>query len=775
MKIARVPLSVPILAVLAWLSSAAILPAQSSGQSQHHTAVPVVTDWSHRHLVFSGADSRAHSNSPKDQRLQTDRRFQQQVARRSALARTGPLLPADLRPSRQPAPADPKAPAADSSLSRDWTSSLTNFGTVGNEQYPAKYEFDINAPVTTANCTSDFVVYNNNNASGTRTGFIADASDFGIFWGAPPVGSSISITPPATGVAVTFTVVSNATQPTSLTFQAGTDAASAATNFAAAINAYEALEGGATGTFPYTAATDGGNAVTVTAIAPGGADSGAGGDNTTVSPDFCYPFLGCTTNFTFFLPNFFGGEGGTTASVANLIGLMNLYTGPATAPGLCSGTGPTVKFAYGVSTIQGETTTSPGLSEDGTQIAIVESTPTCQTGQTGCVVGSVLHLVKWANSSGTLATPAVPENVVAGNYRRCIAPCMTTLTLSTASDSNSAPFIDYFDDMIYVGDDAGNLTEVTGVFIGSPSLGWQLPVDPGFALTGPVFDNISGNIFVADADGVLSTVVQSSGTLGPQAHTSGASGSPIPDPPIVDSTSETVTVFVSNDGAGSALVVQYPIADFATPASATVGPAGVQMHDGDFDNTYYSGDYQYGYLYFCGKNPGTANDNPAIERVFFNSSGILAGSDGSSLAVSAIQSAECSPVTEVYNAGTDYMFFSVQTGGTPANCTTLGGSGVADSNPSGGCVMSIIVTDGSATGFPTPMPSAVHSSLGEPGGSSGIIIDNVSTVAQASSIYFSPLLVGATSNGNCTVAAPSRGRAAVDDGCAVKATQAGLD
>jgi hypothetical protein len=675
MKIVRFSWATPFLALVALLSAATILPAQSSDESQNHTPLPMVTDWSHRHLVFSGADARAHSDSAKDLQLQADRRFQQQVARRGALARTGASVPTDLHHGYRPAPGDPKAPAAESSLSRDWTSSLTNVGTVGNEQYPAKFEFDINTPVTTANCTSDFVVYNNNNASGTRTGFILDASDSGIFWGAPKVGSTISITPPATDVAVIFTVVSNSAQPTSLTFQQGTDAGSAATNFAAAINAYETLEGGDTGTFPYTAGTDGGNVVTVTAIAPGGADSGAGGNNTTVSPDFCYPIFGCTTNFTFFLPYFLGGEGGTTASVANLIGLMNLYTGPAKSPGICSGTAPTVKFAYGVSTIQGETTTSPGLSVDGTQIAIVESTPSCGTGQTGCVVGSVLHLVKWANLSGTLANPVVPENVTAANYRRCIAPCMTSLTLSSASDSNSAPFIDYFDDAIYVGDDAGNLTEVTGVFIGNPSVGWKIPVDPGFALTGPVYDSVSGNIYVADADGVVSTVVQSSGTLGPHAHTSSASsGSPIPDPPIVDSTAETVTVFVSNNGAGSAQVVQYPIADFTTPASATVGPAGVQMHDGDFDNTYYSGSYAYGYLYFCGKNPGGSNDNPAIERIPFNSSGILQGASFDSadvLPVSAVQSAECSPMTEVYNAGVDYMFFSVQTGGTPDKIAPL--------------------------------------------------------------------------------------------------------
>jgi hypothetical protein len=771
MTIVRFSWATLFLALVALLSAATILPAQSSDESVNHTPLPMATDWSHRHLVFSGADARAHSSSAKDLQLQADRRFQQQVARRGASARS--IVPAAAsvasRRVSRPIPSDPAASATESSLSRDWTSSLTSFGTVGNEQYPAKFEFDINAPVSATNCTSDFVVYNNNNASGTHTGFIEYATDSGIFWGVPPVGSSISITPPATGVPVVFTAIDNATPVTSQTFQQGTDTASAAANLAAAINSYAASTGGAAGSFPYAAGTFFGNVVYVNAVATTGVDSGAGGNNTTAAPDDCYPFFGCNTNFTFFSGNFFGGAGGTTASVANLIGLMNLYSGnPA---GICPGTAPTVKFAYGVSTAQGETTTSAGLSEDGKQIAIVESTPSCQTGQTGCTIGSVLHLVKWSNGTGTLNNPVVPQYETAQAYRGCTAPCMTSITLSASPDTNSAPFIDYTNDAIYVGDDSGKIREITGVFLGTPTLGWQTTVDMGFALTGPVYDSVSGNIFVADANGELSAVAQSSGTLGPQAFTSGTHGYPIPDPPIVDSTAETVTVFVSNNGGGSAQVIQYPVGDLAAPASVVVGPAGVQMHDGDFDNTYYSGNYADGFLYFCGKNPGGSNDNPAIERIPFNSSGILEGASfdsGNVLPVSAVQSAECSPMTEVYNGGVDYMFFSVQTGGNQPNCSILGGTGGANSNPSEGCVMSIIVTDGSTTAPTPPFPAAINSSLGEPGGSSGIILDNVSPAAQASSIYFSPLAFANSKkapNGNCGMGV----------GCAVKATQAGLD
>jgi hypothetical protein len=57
--------------------------------------------------------------------------------------------------------------------------------------------------------------------------------------------------------------------------------------------------------------------------------------------------------------------------------------------------------------------------------------------------------------------------------------------------------------------------------------------------------------------------------------------------------------------------------------------------------------------------------------------------------------------------------------------------------------------------------------LPEDGGTSGIIVDNISLDAQASSIYFTPLgfpLFGAGSAGPCTAT-----------GCAVKATQNGLN
>jgi hypothetical protein len=76
--------------------------------------------------------------------------------------------------------------------------------------------------------------------------------------------------------------------------------------------------------------------------------------------------------------------------------------------------------------------------------------------------------------------------------------------------------------------------------------------------------------------------------------------------------------------------------------------------------------------------------------------------------------------------------------------------------------MSVDVTDD----LTVPDLSTFAAFLPEDGGTSGIVVDNVSTEAQASSIYFTPLgfTVGwSGSAGPCTLT-----------GCAVKATQVGL-
>jgi hypothetical protein len=865
MKLFRLSLVATFLALLALLSAASIVRAQSSDErfkqeslqqddaakekNSSKTLIGLPTDWSHHHLIYSNTTKLSKSETPLAKKLQAEPRFRQALARRTTMTQRVASPNAAELGARAELPPDSVSHAHGATaktMTRDWTAELTSSGggTVGNEQYPAKYsQYSTVTSTEVPSCTTDFVVYNNNQYSNPKksSGPSTNATDSGFFSGIPAAGSTITIAGVVfTAVTTTGDTAGNGTP----SYYQGTSATQAATDFVAAINVYATKNAG----FTYHAVNTGffgggaGTYVTVTDTT-----AGAAGNATVTSPWGCFTFsffgfhftfgpncpAGTTTaNFDFFTQDFTGGRGSSSALVANLIGYNYLYTG-SNPTGMCntaiSGitiTAPNVMFAYGVSTNGGVTTTSPALSETGTQIAVVESTPTCVNIPAPCNIGSVLHLIKWAaptvtktNYSATIPATVIQaaNSTTAATYRSCVAttttPCMWTITISaSATDSNSAPFIDYTDDVIYVGDDAGVLHKFLGVFVGTPSssASWSTTVDAGEALTGPVYDTTSGNIYVADALGYIS-IINSSGGLVQQESTNagtGAGGFPIPDPPIVDGAAETVAAFVSNDGTGGADLDQFIICTaasqvlypsctingpFASSSAPQIGPAGVQMHDGDFDNSYYSGTYQNGYLYFCGKTPGTGTngvtsgtDVATIERANFDVNGVLINVDlvSAPLVVGSTVGVECSPLTEAYNptggaGGTpaDFMFFSVQAGGVgttadDTECSNLGDETTGNDNPTSGCVMSIIVNDDSTSTAtaPTAMPASVTSAIGEPGGSSGIIIDWVapaSTYPQAQSIYFSPLALTTTGNG-------ANGNCAVGVGCAVKATQSAL-
>src|ERR1019366_4323969 len=150
-------------------------------------------------------------------------------------------------------------------------------------------------------------------------------------------------------------------------------------------------------------------------------------------------FAGSMTNFTWNATSLAGGVNG-----ASIVAFDNLYTG-APIP-TCSGL-PSTYWAYDTG---GTIVTSPVLSYDGTQVAVVQN-----AGGT-----SQLVLIKWAASTGTVNAPVIPTAATSGaNYRTCSAPCQLTITFSNsnggsnATDSNSSPFYDYVNDVIYAGSD----------------------------------------------------------------------------------------------------------------------------------------------------------------------------------------------------------------------------------------------------------------------------------------------------------------------------------
>ena len=211
---------------------------------------------------------------------------------------------------------------------------------------------------------------------------------------------------------------------------------------------------------------------------------------------------------------------------------------------------------------------------------------------------------------------------------------------------------------------------------------------------------------------------------------------PLIDPPVVDSSIGMVYAFIGcalptggscGGGTGFGAVMQATTA-LASPKWIALGTGSGtnNMHIGAFDNTYYTGPIASGHLYVCG-NPSLA-DNPTLYQISFLAGGVMNAASGTTrnLATNSgsDNATECSPLAELYNTttSTDWLFLSV------ANFCNATGGGTA------GCVQNFNIT----SGFP---PAGIGAA--ESVGTSAIIIDNVSSAGQASSIYFGTLPGGA--------------------------------
>ncbi len=368
---------------------------------------------------------------------------------------------------------------------------------------------------------------------------------------------------------------------------------------------------------------------------------------------------------------------------ANIVAYTNLYSG-------CGGTVPTVYWAYNVS--YSTITTSPVLSDDGTQVSWVQTDPAGR---------GIVILLKWAASGGeTVGSPLTVPNVTHAVYPTCTAPCWTSFDLSFMAviqgDSNSSVFYDYGNDTAYVGDNAGALHKLTPFFKGVPaeirSGGWPVQVNPisPTPLNSPVHDYGSGNVFVTDTGGFLYLVnptaaVTQSGQLDFSSELD--SGPGISDGPIVDSISGLVYVFAPSDGSGlcpggsdCAAVYQLTTSFIAgnTGSEAVVGASTVgpttpsPVHIGAFDSTYEASGNATGNLYVCGNTGG----DPILYQVPITIGAFGTPNPGPVLSTS-FSVTPCSPVTDILNpnasgGATEWIFASAQTAGASSGCASGG-------------------------------------------------------------------------------------------------------
>jgi hypothetical protein len=326
--------------------------------------------------------------------------------------------------------------------------------------------------------------------------------------------------------------------------------------------------------------------------------------------------------------------------------------------------------------------------------------------------------------------------------------------------SQSSLFVDYQNDVGYVGDDKGVLHKLTGVFNGTLaeviSGGWPIHVNAAaITLNDVAFDSNSGNAFITDAAGNLSYVRDSSSTVGTCAAgappclgfpvLSVSTSAPIMDGPVVDASTGRVFTETAAGATGAEIVQTDNALGNVVRVNVGQSDAAHPLHIGAFDNNYLrNADLSTGSYYVCGKS--AANTDPTLYKIGFNSAGVMNSAAAPTTLRLARAAAECSPLTEVLNPNIlpqkEWLFVAVSTrcGNTPVLPN--------------GCIASYDITNG--------IPAALFAAILERNGTSGIIIDNISTAPQASSIYFTDEGTGPCGDGIGT------------GGCAVKLTQAGL-
>ena len=508
----------------------------------------------------------------------------------------------------------------------------------------------------------------------------------------------------------------------------------------------------------------------------------------------------CTNDFVVFNTNHADSSGAS----ATIMAFNNLYSTQGSVGGLCNQDGPSVYWSYFNN--EQSARTSVALSLDGSKVAFV---------QTGGFGVAVLSILKWkaGEGSGAGSPVAVDQDISGSPWTACRDgnSCIATIPFSGVSRDNiSAPFVDYTNDVVYVGDSSGSLHKFTGVFNGTPAevtAGWPILVNSSHALTSPVYDSGSGNIFVGDSSGHLSYVLDTNSTagfcgsgsppcLGALTRQVGSAGA-IVDGPILDGTTGFVFVVNGTDTLHNGTILQANI-DLTSAVQFSIGgtgPGGV-LYNGAFDQTYYnsSAGNIAGFMYVCGKDPAQIN-KPAIYQLSFTSAGVL-NSVGTPLPMNSTANnptLACSPVTEFNNTSLspgsgDWIFFSIGNGAAnvaPIPITSNCRSSNDFTNGGKGCIMAINLTNATnpainpggtwppAAAFFSTFSSNNANAVALPpsvtGSSSGIIVDNVSDIPQASSIYFSVSNSRGTGPGlpSCNVTSAV--------GCAVKLTQLNLN
>ena len=629
---------------------------------------------------------------------------------------------------------------------RDWSNVLGGgidgqggSGTTGI--FPAKYNFDITAAPS---CTNDFVVYTTNAAGVSSIG--SSETWTGTFTGNPEQGPTRVLTVGPAGVRQVV-LTSSASSNTGTNFlTSGVSIVVRGNNLRDAINRWSSQTG--------FSASGIGATVIITSNTVGDTTDGL------VSETLDNSFNLSSTN------------GSGTAGQPTIIAFNQLYQGAGGCAGAWNQNGtvkaPNVMWAY--NTGNGYITeTSPVLSylDGGKQVAFVQRN------------GNTLQLVllKPLAGSGSAAAPATAvSSLSAAAYRACASNCYYAISFNGTSNTGStptysSPFVDYSGDILWAGDGNGRLHKFTGVFQGIPqevvSGGFPAVVANGLKLSPPAA--AGGSVYIgsqSDAGtvgGKLHRVDAVNGTVFSSIKIANPGTTGLRESPIVDAFTGSVFAFVFNDGSsgdGTTCTTSTTSSDacrgitrFATGFASGASPlqrayvgrgnnANSTLYAGAFDNAYYTSPDGSGAMYIVGGDPGDTFA-PTLWKIPLNGGalgtpqkGPLVGSNTCNADGDCLTGTwDWSPVTVVKNNSNEYLYFSMPKRGNATGCT-------------GACLYMFDLSDlnGSASGTGAAWGTTNVSSAGlaVPGGTGGIVVDNVRPEQGASQVYFSH--TGSTGN-----------------------------
>jgi hypothetical protein len=749
--------------------------------------IPAITDWSSRSVIHRKPKmpdefARTAAGDAEMSRLYRDPRYTAQLLRRiesemplPAMQRTAlstattaaVAAKCDDRRRGQckdtPGPSDSQGTG---SVLRDWsnvlgggTSSLGGSGIPG--VFPAKYNFNITA---TPSCTNDFVVYPTN-AAGASSGAVAESRNYTMSGNNPAGSITIGIAGSPRSVVIT---ASN--NNTGTNFDTSGNDTTEATNLAEAVNRYRhqtgigASSSGATITFAYNT---GGN--------PGGNGNLPIADNLSN--------FGVSTSFV---------NGSGTPGQPTIIAFNQLYqgTGASSPSGPCNGAwnrngttkAPNTMWAYNTGTGY-VVETSPVLSyhDDGKQAAFIQRN------------GNTLQLVllKWAGGQGDAGAPATPGIIAANGagyaaQRGSAGSVMYVMTLNGTSNvgstpTYSAPFVDYSEDELWVGDGNGRLHKFTGVFQGIPQEdlgnGFPATLEAGLKLSSPVANN--GQVYIGSSAGAgtvggkLYRVNATNGVVNASSAKLTRDNTPgVRESPIIDGSTGQIYTFVYNDNTsaytdtdrcnafegeidGCRAVIQFT--EFFPNSSLGdrrfIGRGnGVSrvLYAGAFDDAFYNSNNGTGSMYIVGGRP----DNTFYATLWRIpiTNGVLGTpvrgaefgnrdryEEGANANDGTDNQQQLSPTTLIRNGSNEYIFVSTSSYANAAGC----GSGTFGNSA---CVYMYNLADlngsGAGTGSPWGIGNVPAAALPAPGGTGGIVVDNTASSTGSSQIYFSQLQSG---------------------------------